>query len=229
MNGTVYVASVNQIQAINASNGAKIWNLNVTGTMAMSPCIGDGKLFFASVSGKVCGFDIVTSMLLWNQTVPAGVFRSSPAVSGYKLYLCSNDTVVCIDGRTGMLLWSHTPSSGSYIWSSPCVADGKVFVGSSDSKLYCFDELTGRIIWSCLTLERIVSSPVVCDGIVFVGCGGSNVGGRVYAFGATVIREFSIWTMLPAFVLISLFVITIKKKNRASHDSAGFCVLGLHE
>lgn len=47
--------------------------------------------------------------------------------------------------------------------------------------------------------------------------------------GTTIIPEFPSWIMLLTLVLISLFVIAVKKKNRVSHDSARFSVLDLHE
>jgi len=66
------------------------------------------------------------------------------------------------------LLWSYETGYG--VCSSPAVADGKVFLGSNDHKIYCLDEEAGKLIWSYKTGGSVFfSSPVVADGKVFVG------------------------------------------------------------
>ena len=65
------------------------------------------------------------------------------------------------------LLWSF--ETAGEVVSSPAVADGKVFVGSCDDKIYCLDENTGRLLWSFETAGEVASSPAVVDGKVFVG------------------------------------------------------------
>jgi len=64
------------------------------------------------------------------------------------------------------LLWSY--ETGDWVYSSPAVVDGKVFVGSSDNKIYCLNENTGKLIWSYET-EGYAYSPVVANGKVFIG------------------------------------------------------------
>jgi len=65
------------------------------------------------------------------------------------------------------LLWSY--KTGVYVYSSPTVADGKVFIGSGDHNIYCLDEDTGKLIWSYKTGDYVRSSPAVADGKVLVG------------------------------------------------------------
>ncbi|MEV6179888.1 serine/threonine-protein kinase, partial [Streptomyces sp. NPDC052015] len=49
------------------------------------------------------------------------------------------------------------------------VADGVVYVGSSDRKLYAVDAETGQRLWSFTTGNSVFSSPAVADGVVYVG------------------------------------------------------------
>ncbi|MCZ2809641.1 MAG: PQQ-binding-like beta-propeller repeat protein, partial [Candidatus Bathyarchaeota archaeon] len=62
--------------------------------------------------------------------------------------------------------------------SSPAVADGKVYIGSWDDKVYCLNATTGAHIWNYTTGDWVNSSPAVADGRVFVG----SYDNRVYAF-----------------------------------------------
>ena len=68
---------------------------------------------------------------------------------------------------TNDVLWSY--KTGFNVRSSPAVADGKVFVGSNDNKLYCLSASDGSLIWSYQTGGIVDSSPAVADGKVFVG------------------------------------------------------------
>jgi len=75
-----------------------------------------------------------------------------------------------------------TAVSGSTIDSSPAVANGVVYVGSEDSKLYAFNATTGAVLWTATTGTGIYSSsPAVANGVVYVG----SVDGNLSAFNAT--------------------------------------------
>ena len=70
--------------------------------------------------------------------------------------------------------------TGNVIASSPAVANGAVYVGSDDGKLYAFDAMTGATKWTGVTGGTVFSSPAVANGIVYVG----SSDGKVYAFDA---------------------------------------------
>ncbi|UCE16735.1 MAG: PQQ-binding-like beta-propeller repeat protein, partial [Candidatus Bathyarchaeota archaeon] len=69
--------------------------------------------------------------------------------------------------NTNHTIWNYT--TGDRVVSSPAVADGKVFVGSDDWKVYCLDASTGAHIWNYTTGSDVDSSPAVADGKVYVG------------------------------------------------------------
>jgi len=69
--------------------------------------------------------------------------------------------------------WDYT--TGSEVYSSPAVADGKVYVGSWDDKVYCLNAATGAWIWDYTTGDIVYSSPAVADGKVYVGSWDSKV------------------------------------------------------
>lgn len=69
--------------------------------------------------------------------------------------------------------------------SSPTVADGSVFVGSGDGKLYAVDEKSGKEIWRFATAGAVDSSPAVEAGTVFFASRDRNL----YAVDARSGRE----------------------------------------
>ena len=72
------------------------------------------------------------------------------------------------------LMWSFT--TGSSVGSSPAIgADGTIYVGSWDNKLYAINP-DGSEGWSFATGEYISSSPAIgANGTVYVGSGDSNL------------------------------------------------------
>ncbi|MCW4009297.1 MAG: InlB B-repeat-containing protein, partial [Candidatus Bathyarchaeota archaeon] len=79
---------------------------------------------------------------------------------------------------TNQTLWNYT--TGNAVLSSPAVADGVVYVGSKDNKVYALNASSGVQIWNYITGDDVsYSSPAVVDGVVYVG----SYDGKVYAFG----------------------------------------------
>ena len=66
------------------------------------------------------------------------------------------------------LAWTYT-TKGHIEESSPVVANGMVYIGSLDHKLYALDAKSGAFRWAYTTAGPIRSSPAVNDGMVYVG------------------------------------------------------------
>src|SRR5258706_5796364 len=64
--------------------------------------------------------------------------------------------------------------TGGRVYSSPAVADGAVFVGSTDGNLYAVDAAAGTLKWKFTTRGRVVSSPAVEAGVVYFESYDSN-------------------------------------------------------
>src|SRR5579863_773985 len=61
--------------------------------------------------------------------------------------------------------------TGDLVGSSPAVADGTVYVGSSDDNLYAVSAATGKKRWSFKTPSPVEASPAVANGLVYTGTG----------------------------------------------------------
>lgn len=78
-----------------------------------------------------------------------------------------------------------TTVAGS-VFSSPAIADGRVYVGGLDGRLHALDAATGEQLWakpdSALDGDWIDASPAVGDGIVYVGI--NRPASEIWAFDA---------------------------------------------
>ena len=73
------------------------------------------------------------------------------------------------DQKPGTVLWEF--ETGFRVTSSPALgADGTVYVGSDDFKVYALDGKSGAKKWEFVTGGGVNSSPILgADGILYVG------------------------------------------------------------
>jgi outer membrane protein assembly factor BamB/predicted nucleic acid-binding Zn ribbon protein len=95
----------------------------------------------------------------------------------------------------GLVEWAFTTDGA--INSSPAVANGTVYFGSRDGKVYALDAASGQERWQYQTGSWVDSSPAVVGGIVYVG---SN-DGNLYALDANTGEE--LWTFKTAYPVVS--------------------------
>ena len=72
--------------------------------------------------------------------------------------------------KPGTLLWEFE-TGGAIGWSFPAIsADGTVYIGSEDKKVYALNGATGTKKWEFVTGGKVWSSPAIgADGTVYVG------------------------------------------------------------
>ena len=136
-NGVVYVGSQDDnVYALNASTGARLWSYATGSYVFSSPAVGNGVVYVGSGDYKVYALNAITGALVWSYTT-GGDVDSSPAVANGVVYIGSlDDKVYALNASTGALLWSYT--TGNEVYDSPVVANGVVYVGSDDDKVYAF-------------------------------------------------------------------------------------------
>jgi outer membrane protein assembly factor BamB len=96
--------------------------------------------------------------------------------------------------HTGVYPTTSAPTLSSVVWkfktrgkvfSSPAVADGSVYIGSTDGRLYAIDSATGSERWHFQTKGPVNSSPAVTQGRVYF----ASVDGNFYAVDAATGKE----------------------------------------
>ena len=100
-----------------------------------------------------------------------GQFQTSPTVVDETVYIGGPDGFLnAHDVETGKRLWRF--EARGRISSTPCVADGKVFIGQNAryEEYYAIDQKTGEPIWTIDDLGwASVGSTAYCHGKLFVG------------------------------------------------------------
>ena len=219
--GVVYVGSWDgklYAFAVGCASGGgactPLWTGATGSYIDSSPAVANGVTYVGSDDGNLYAFDAAgvtgcsgtpkTCSPLWTGATGNAV-NSSPAVANGVVYVGSDDGNLYAFDAAGVIhcrgisgarsctpLW--TGATGNAVQSSPAVANGVVYAGSLDGKLYAFDaagvtDCSGTSaarsctpLWTGATGYYITSSPAVANGVVYVSSGESEEDGKLYAF-----------------------------------------------
>lgn len=168
------------------------WTHATDTTIYSSPCVVGDQLVFATADGigpfspagrgAIVSLDLATGRERWRYapdgfraTFCSPVAAQQRIVCGEGLHLVQDARVTCLD-LAGQKQWEFR--TRSHVEATPCVADGRVFVGAGDDGFYCLslrEVIDGapRVLWH-LPGERFPdceSPPVEHQGVVYFGLG----------------------------------------------------------
>jgi outer membrane protein assembly factor BamB len=155
---------------------------------------------FNPTETKISPANVGTLVEAWTTTTGGAFYYSSPAVANGVVYVGSVEGELYAFDAAGATGCSGAPKTCSPLWtattggaiysSSPAVANGVVYVGSDDGKLYAFDAAgvtncsgtpkTCSPLWTATIGGEVRTSPAVANGVVYVGDGSYGL----YAFDA---------------------------------------------
>ena len=154
-----------------------------------------------SMDGRVVSVNTATGAQNWSipiQTPPSGggfgcssapvsvVLFGSPAIDGDIVYIAGmNGKLYAISSSTRLskdvILRKDDKSNPGQLVSGVTVAEGKVYVGSSDGRVYALDTIPNLgIKWQFATGDKIWSTPTVVGDTVYV----TSFDKKIYALNA---------------------------------------------
>ncbi len=156
------------ITAYNPNNGEQLWRVEcLTGEVGASACSSNGIVFGASEYSKLVAINAADGAVLWEGTdfLPE---VSSPVATKDNLYMATSYGVVAaFDAHTGELRKEH--ELGTEFYSSPILAEGKIYLFSNDGKMHLFSaDNEFRLIDSFETGERTFATPAFTDKKIVV-------------------------------------------------------------
>lgn len=192
-NNRVYAADrKGTVQALDASNGKKIWSVSLAekgkwlsghqGAMLSGGITVDGDhLYLGSENARVFALNTTDGSVQWKTTV-AGEAISRPVVSdGLVLIHTSNGILQALDADNGEIKWTvnlDVPLLSLRGESAPATSLGAAFVGGDNGRVSAILLEQGQIIWQqnisqvsgATEIDRLSdvdSSPVIVDGVVY--------------------------------------------------------------
>lgn len=156
------------ITGYNPNNGEQLWRVEcLSGEVGASACSSNGVIFGASEYAKLVAINGADGSVLWesNEYLPE---VSSPVATKDNLYLATSyGLVASFDTQTGELRKEHELNTEFY--SSPVIAEGKIYLFSNDGKMHIFSANNDfNLINSFETGERTFATPAFTDGRIVV-------------------------------------------------------------
>jgi quinohemoprotein ethanol dehydrogenase len=133
--------------------------------------------------------------LAWSLDLPGEItLEATPlAVNGILYFTGSYAAVYAVDAVSGKLLWKYDPEIWKHnpaklhfsfaINRGAAYADGRIYAGTLDGRLFALEATTGKLLWSVQTmdlnsLETITGAPRTFNGKVIIGNAGGDFGTR---------------------------------------------------
>jgi len=156
--------------ALNATTGEEVWIVDTdpdgNSNQAFAATYHNGILYMSEHNGASAR-NATTGELIWWQWLGFQVYSSAAYaddVGGAKVYYgCDSYGINCLNATDGKPLSTYT--TGAQVPSSPAIYEGRLYVGSGDGNLYCFEDKTtvattifadsnkGATMWNNETLE----------------------------------------------------------------------------
>jgi outer membrane protein assembly factor BamB len=163
------------------------WYVSGGALVEFPPAIAYGRLYFANRVGAVYAVSTDRPRVDW-KFHSGRCAAASPAVSQRLVYMaflnrppCNkprpgiDGEVIALDAKTGRVRWRRTIGPSE---SSALVAQGRVYVGDWNGKVYALAARSGRTVWTATTGGKVKSGVTFSDGRIYVGSYDSHV----YAF-----------------------------------------------
>lgn len=139
--GNLYACTLNGTAFSITSTGELRWVFRTPGAgenVSSSIALGDGRAYFASYGGLLYALDQTDGSVVWTTSIEAQARSSSPAIAADgSIVVGSYANKLFHFSKDGDLLRAW--AAGNWFRSSPVLANGRIYVGNGDGKVYAFD------------------------------------------------------------------------------------------
>ena len=143
-----------------------------------TPVISDGLILVGDWAGIFHAFDLKTGGLGWKyDTRKDGTFawpnaiQSTPVVANGRIIFggrCCR--LYALDLQSGNRIWMYSSPTDQWLIGGPSLADGTLYLGSSDQKiLHAIDPTNGELLWTREVDGRIWGKPLAVDKNLVIG------------------------------------------------------------
>ena len=123
------------LYCVDAATGSQKWSYSTGSTLGPDPAVGGGLVYVVDDDGNLHGVATASGKAQWSHPAAPGGDAGATVAAG-KVYVSTGLALQALNGTSGSALWSYTPPGTGGLISTPAVAGGLVFIGSSDDSLY---------------------------------------------------------------------------------------------
>jgi outer membrane protein assembly factor BamB len=189
-NGRVIAMDAASVVTATSTDGASLWQTDVTAPGEPAGSIGggglaiaEGRVFVATAYGEVIALDAATGSPLWRHRFDAPVAGAPTLAAGLVLVQCRDGTASALDMGDGRLRWTAQglpETAGVVAPGAPAVSGDVAVFGLSGAELLALRLDDGTQIWRrsvaglragrpVARLRDVTGAPVIIGGTVIAG------------------------------------------------------------
>ena len=169
-----------KFRAIRIADGKQAYEISIGAYTGASPVVDGDRAYFGTFDNEVLALDLNGRKILWRFPIRSGSFPSTRRRAVSDGRICHwRPRQARPRHRCGDRQAAWTFATRARVDSSPVVAGDRVYVGSSDNRLYVARRATGQKQWEFDTGAAITASPAIAGGRVVIG----SQNGTIYCFG----------------------------------------------
>jgi len=155
--GRVYVATADQIVALNVADGAKVWSAQVPKVAV--PLVAEAGWVIATTEQGVTAFRSADGSRVWTRELVGA--HAVPAIEGDNLYVpLQSGRLLALDLRTGADRWAKNfVGPLSEVLALP----NAIFFGTDDKWFFCLSAADGERVWQRVRLGSLVRGRPIAD------------------------------------------------------------------
>jgi outer membrane protein assembly factor BamB len=188
-NDVLYTAGHDALYALDATTGKLLWQAPLPyqsySFLPSTPAVGNGLVYVMGAQG-VAAFHLTHGTLAWKYAQPAQTVNGSapegdPTLANTTLFFGA-DGVYALNATTGKLRWHHAATVSQAQYATPIIADGTLYVTSSDgteaapastptgksSYLEALRPSDGKLLWHTAFSAWPASRPLVVAGALYL-------------------------------------------------------------
>jgi outer membrane protein assembly factor BamB len=143
-----------------------VWSYESKGMVDAAPVTDGEKIYFVSGKHRAMAIGADNGSLIWIRETDADVV-SELSLGRYLFCGLADGRVIAMDRQTGGKIWEQ--SLAYPIRGALTEADGKIYLGCNDGKIYCLAADDGTREWEYQTDGVVTAAPVVVGQAVVVG------------------------------------------------------------
>ena len=156
-----------RIMSLRLKNGRVKWARDLSSRSESSPLLHRGRVYFGTEGGTLYCLNAHNGRTIWRYQAD-GPIKGSPTLSNGKLFFGDyGGHVHAVRLSNGHRVWETAAAaralrSGRF-YATAAVAFGRVFIGSTDGRMYSLSSRNGRLAWARQTGRYVYSSAAVHD------------------------------------------------------------------
>lgn len=177
-NGKVYFGtSDNNVYALDAKTGKKLWDFKTEGQVR-APCCVDGEIVYAtSFDNKLYAIKKESGEKLWESNEYGNAYPTEqPFVHNNLIYLKHHSNLISFDKATGERKWTFDAKNNDF---EVQLVNDTLYVASKRIGFVALDPVSGKRIWS--SKGKKIDYWTVEDNIAYIYAHKKNKSSKIYA------------------------------------------------